>query len=44
MERSGNVHGGLVVDRDISAPTVVDFYLQSHAGIKGSELDALPVH
>lgn len=36
-DRSGNVPGGLVVDRDIVAPTTLDFYLQSHGGLLGSE-------
>ncbi|KAI0313072.1 ribonuclease H-like domain-containing protein [Amylostereum chailletii] len=41
-EKSGNVHGGLVVDRDVSTPTALDFYLQSHSGLKGSTSDSLP--
>ncbi|KAI0313265.1 Piwi domain-containing protein, partial [Amylostereum chailletii] len=35
-DRSGNVHGGLVVDQGISTPTALDFYLQSHSGLKGT--------
>ncbi|VDC05978.1 unnamed protein product [Peniophora sp. CBMAI 1063] len=35
-DRSGNVRGGLVVDRDIVSPTSLDFYLQSHGGLLGT--------
>ena len=35
-DKSGNVHAGLVVDSDITSPAIFDFYLQSHAGLKGS--------
>ncbi|KZV75778.1 Piwi-domain-containing protein [Peniophora sp. CONT] len=35
-DRSGNVPGGTVVDRDIVAPTSLDFYLQSHGGLLGT--------
>ena len=35
-DKSGNVSGGLVVDRDIVSPTSLDVYLQSHGGLIGS--------
>lgn len=35
-EKSGNAPAGLVVDREITSPGMFDFYLQSHAGILGS--------
>ncbi|KAJ7481900.1 hypothetical protein FB451DRAFT_1171033 [Mycena latifolia] len=39
-DRSGNCPAGTVVDRDIGHPTEFDFYLQSHAGIKGTSRPA----
>ena len=36
-DRSGNCHPGLVVDTELVHSKYLDFYLQSHAGILGSE-------
>lgn len=36
MDKSGNVLAGTVVDRQICHPTEFDFFLISHAGIKGT--------
>ncbi|KAJ7947911.1 Argonaute family protein [Quillaja saponaria] len=36
MDRSGNILPGTVVDTAICHPTEFDFYLNSHAGIKGT--------
>ncbi|KAJ4827378.1 argonaute 5 [Turnera subulata] len=36
MDRSGNILPGTVVDTKICHPTEFDFYLNSHAGIKGT--------
>jgi hypothetical protein len=36
-DKTGNVFGGLVVDKDVTSPTKSDFYLQSHPGLKGSK-------
>lgn len=36
-DRSGNCNAGLVVDLEIVHSTYMDFYLQSHSGILGSE-------
>ena len=36
-DKTGNVFGGLVVDKDVTSPNISDFYLQSHPGLKGSE-------
>ncbi len=36
-DKTGNVFGGLVVDKDVTSPNKSDFYLQSHPGLKGSE-------
>jgi eukaryotic translation initiation factor 2C len=41
VDRSGNVFAGTVVDSTICHPTEFDFYLCSHAGIKGT---SRPVH
>ncbi|KAN0105332.1 Piwi domain containing protein [Russula decolorans] len=35
-DKTGNVFGGLVVDKDVTSPTKSDFYLQSHPGLKGT--------
>ncbi|KAL1745286.1 Piwi domain-containing protein [Schizophyllum fasciatum] len=35
-DRSGNMPAGTVVDTDITHPVEFDFYLQSHAGLKGT--------
>ncbi|KAL1702475.1 Piwi domain-containing protein [Schizophyllum commune] len=35
-DRSGNMPAGTVVDADITHPVEFDFYLQSHAGLKGT--------
>ncbi|KAI9449778.1 Piwi-domain-containing protein [Russula earlei] len=35
-DKTGNVFGGLVVDRDVTSPHKPDFYLQSHPGLKGT--------
>ncbi|KAJ7074247.1 ribonuclease H-like domain-containing protein [Mycena amicta] len=40
-DRTGNCRAGLVVDRDLQNPQFKDFYLQSHAAIKGSQLQEL---
>ncbi|KAJ7197185.1 argonaute-like protein [Mycena pura] len=39
-DRSGNCRAGLVVDRDLANPQYKDFYLQSHAAIKGTSRSA----
>lgn len=36
-DKTGNIFAGLVVDRDVTSPHKLDFYLQSHPGLKGSE-------
>ena len=36
-DRTGNCHAGFVADKGLSSPIAVDFYLQSHAAIQGSE-------
>ena len=36
-DKTGNIYGGLVVDRDVANPHKTDFYLQSHPGLKGSK-------
>jgi eukaryotic translation initiation factor 2C len=38
--KSGNVRPGVVVDTDICSPTMFDFYLNSHAGIQGTNKSA----
>ncbi|KAH9983910.1 Piwi domain-containing protein [Russula compacta] len=35
-DRTGNVFGGLVVDKEVTSPNKSDFYLQSHPGLKGT--------
>ncbi|KAL5511713.1 hypothetical protein ACEPAH_4931 [Sanghuangporus vaninii] len=35
-DKSGNAPAGLLVDQDITAPGIFDFYLQSHAGLLGT--------
>jgi len=35
-DRTGNIFGGLVVDKDVTSPHKSDFYLQSHPGLKGT--------
>jgi eukaryotic translation initiation factor 2C len=35
-DKTGNVFGGLVVDKDVTSPNKSDFYLQSHPGLKGT--------
>ncbi|VAI52215.1 unnamed protein product [Triticum turgidum subsp. durum] len=40
MDRSGNILPGTVVDTKICHPTEFDFYLCSHAGIKGTSRPA----
>ena len=35
-DKSGNAPAGLVVDDVITSPGLFDFYLQSHAGLLGS--------
>lgn len=35
-DKTGNIYGGLVVDRDVANPHKMDFYLQSHPGLKGT--------
>ncbi|KAN0130852.1 Piwi domain containing protein [Lactarius tabidus] len=35
-DKTGNIFGGLVVDRDVANPHKMDFYLQSHPGLKGT--------
>ena len=37
-DKNGNCWPGLVVDKDIGHPQMVDFYLQSQAAIIGSKL------
>ncbi|KAF9970775.1 eukaryotic translation initiation factor 2C, 2 [Actinomortierella ambigua] len=39
-DRSGNCPSGMVVDTQITHPTEYDFYLQSHAGLKGTSRSA----
>ncbi|KAI0081731.1 argonaute-like protein [Panus rudis PR-1116 ss-1] len=39
-DRSGNCRAGTVVDRDITHPLEMDFYLQSHAGLLGTSRPA----
>ncbi|KAH9965047.1 Piwi domain-containing protein [Lactifluus volemus] len=34
-DKTGNIFGGLVVDKDVASPHKSDFYLQSHPGLKG---------
>ncbi|OJT08947.1 Protein argonaute-2 [Trametes pubescens] len=41
-DRSGNCPAGLLVHQTITNPNYPDFYLQSHAGLLGSESTALP--
>ena len=36
-DKTGNVFGGLVVDKEVTSPHKSDFYLQSHPGLKGSK-------
>ncbi|KAI0272588.1 Piwi domain-containing protein [Gloeopeniophorella convolvens] len=36
QDRTGNIFGGLVVDRHVVNPLKSDFYLQSHPGLKGT--------
>jgi eukaryotic translation initiation factor 2C len=38
-DKSGNCPPGMVVDQDIVSPIDYDFYLQSHGGLLGSELE-----
>ncbi|KAJ4841784.1 argonaute 5 [Turnera subulata] len=40
MDRSGNILPGTVVETQICHPTEFDFYLNSHAGIKGTSRPA----
>jgi eukaryotic translation initiation factor 2C len=35
-DKTGNIYGGLVVDKDVANPHKMDFYLQSHPGLKGT--------
>lgn len=35
--RDGNAPAGLVIDHEITAPGIFDFYLQSQAGLLGSK-------
>ncbi|KAI0292287.1 Piwi domain-containing protein [Russula brevipes] len=35
-DKTGNVFGGLVVDKEVASPSKSDFYLQSHPGLKGT--------
>lgn len=35
-DRNGNVVPGTVIDRDITHPFLFDFYLNSHAGLQGT--------
>lgn len=35
-DRTGNCRAGFVADQGVSHPVTVDFYLQSHAAVKGS--------
>ena len=39
-DRTGNCRAGTVVDRDITHPVELDFYLQSHAGLLGTSRPA----
>jgi len=43
-DKTGNVFGGLVVDKDITSPSKSDFYLQSHPGLKGSKYPKVTWH
>ena len=36
-DKSGNVPAGFVIDKDIVSSHMFDYYLQSHAGLKGSK-------
>jgi len=36
QDRTGNIYGGLIVDKDVANPHKMDFYLQSHPGLKGT--------
>jgi hypothetical protein len=36
--KSGNCPPGFVADHGINSPIAVDFYIQSHGGLLGSEL------
>ncbi|KAH9074742.1 ribonuclease H-like domain-containing protein [Lactarius deliciosus] len=35
-DKTGNIYGGLVVDKEVANPHKMDFYLQSHPGLKGT--------
>ncbi|KAI9440667.1 Piwi domain-containing protein [Lactarius indigo] len=35
-DKTGNIFGGLVVDKEVANPHKMDFYLQSHPGLKGT--------
>jgi hypothetical protein len=37
-DSTGNCPAGFMADRGVQSPTTRDFYLQSHGGLKGSEL------
>ncbi|KII94793.1 hypothetical protein PLICRDRAFT_192151 [Plicaturopsis crispa FD-325 SS-3] len=37
---TGNVHPGFVADQGLQSPHALDFYLQSHAGLKGTSRPA----
>lgn len=39
-DKSGNCKAGTVVDREITHPVELDFYLQSHAGLLGTSRPA----
>jgi eukaryotic translation initiation factor 2C len=39
-DSTGNCPAGFMAERGIQSPTARDFYLQSHGGLKGSELFA----
>ncbi|KAK7023946.1 Argonaute-like protein [Favolaschia claudopus] len=39
-DKTGNCRAGLAVDTDMASPQFVDFYLQSHAAIKGMSRSA----
>ncbi|KAI0637098.1 Piwi domain-containing protein [Trametes polyzona] len=39
-DRSGNCPAGLLVDKELSNPNYLDFYLQSHAGLLGTSRPA----
>ncbi|TRM60484.1 Piwi domain-containing protein [Schizophyllum amplum] len=39
-DRTGNAPAGSIIDTDITHPVEFDFYLQSHAGIKGTSRPA----